>query len=183
MSTIDAEICVRSMTIMGSGDLADLDRVVHPQATNREAKDEPPACRGRGPAAFAATAQWLRSAFADLAFDIHDAVTDGDLTVVHCTMSGRQVGAFVAYDEHGAVAQAFPSKGRPFAVTQTHWFRMKDGQVVEHWANRDDMGLARQLGWVPPTPAFLLRMAQATRQARRAAANAEPVQTASPLTR
>lgn len=170
MSTIDAETCIRSMTIMGSGDLDELSRVVHPRATNREAKDEPPACRGQGPAAFVATAHWLRSAFADLTFDVHDAVTDGDLTVVHCTMSGRQVGPFVAYDERGAVAQAFPATGRRFAITQTHWFRMKDGQVVEHWANRDDMGLARQLGWVPPSPAFLLRMARATRQARRSAA-------------
>ncbi|WP_229068520.1 hypothetical protein [Actinoplanes sp. DH11] len=49
MTTIDAETCIRSMTIMGSGDLDDLNRVVHPQATNREAKDEPPACRGQGP--------------------------------------------------------------------------------------------------------------------------------------
>ncbi|MEU4690580.1 ester cyclase [Actinoplanes sp. NPDC023714] len=168
MLTTDAETCIRSMTIMASGDLGELDRVVHPQATNREAKDEPPACRGRGPAAFAATAQWLRSGFTGLAFDIHDTVTDGDLTVVHCTMSGRQTGAFVAYDERGEVAQAFPATGRTFAITQTHWFRMRDGQVLEHWANRDDMGMARQLGWIPPTPAYLLRMVRAKRQARRA---------------
>ena len=35
---------------------------------------------------------------------------------------------------------------------------MPDGLVVEHWANRDDMGTAAQLGWVPPTPRDLLRM-------------------------
>ena len=167
MRTIDAGICVRSMTIMASGDLDDLTEVVHPEAVNREAKDEPPACRGRGPAAFAATARWLRAAFADLSFDIHDTVGDGDLVVVHCTMSGRQVGPFVSYDERGEVAQAFPPTGRTFAVTQSHWFRMRDGQVVEHWANRDDLGLAAQLGWVPPTPAFLWRMARARRRARR----------------
>ncbi|BBH68289.1 hypothetical protein ACTI_49740 [Actinoplanes sp. OR16] len=172
MLTVDAETCIRSMRLMASGDLGDLEHVVHPQATNREAKDEPPACRGRGPAAFAATAQWLRSAFADLAFDVHDAVTEGELTVVHCTMSGRQVGAFLAYDERGEVAQAFPPTGRTFAITQTHWFRMEGGRVAEHWANRDDMGLARQLGWIPPTPVFLVRMARARRQARRADARA-----------
>ena len=167
MRTIDAGICVRSMTIMASGDLDDLTEVVHPEAVNREAKDEPPACRGRGPAAFAATARWLRAAFADLAFDVHDAVADGDLIAVHCTMSGRQVGPFVAYDERGEVAQAFPSTGRTFAITHSHWFRMKDGQVVEHWANRDDLGMSQQLGWVPPSPAYLLRMARAKRQAVR----------------
>src|SRR5689334_689489 len=167
MTITGADTCVRSMTIMASGDLEELSQAVHPQATNREAKDEPPACRGEGPAAFAATARWLRAAFANLRFDVHDAVTDGDLIVVHCTMSGRQVGPFVAYDERGEVAQAFPPTGRTFAITQSHWFRMRDGQVVEHWANRDDLGLATQLGWVPPTPAYLWRMARAKRRARR----------------
>jgi predicted ester cyclase len=167
MHTIDSDVCVRSMTIMASGDLDELTRVVHPEAVNREAKDEPPSCRGRGPAAFAATARWLRAAFADLDFDIHDVATDGDLVVVHCTMSGRQVGTFLAYDERGEVAQALPSKGRTFAITQTHWFRTRDSQVVEHWANRDDLALAAQLGWVPPTPAYLWRMASAKRHARR----------------
>ena len=167
MHTVDTDICVRSMAIMGSGDLGDLTEVVHPQAINREAKDEPPACRGEGPAAFAATARWLRAAFADLRFDIHDSVADGDLIAVHCTMSGRHVGPFVGYDESGEVAQAFPPTGRPFAITQSHWFRMRDGQVVEHWANRDDLGMASQLGWIPPTPAYLWRMARAKRRARR----------------
>jgi predicted ester cyclase len=166
MHTIDTDICVRSMAIMAAGDLGELTAVVHPEATNREAKDEPPACRGQGPAAFVATAHWLRAAFADLDFEIHDVLADGDLVAVHCTMSGRQTGTFLSYDERGEVAQAFPSTGRTFAITQTHWFRMRDGQVAEHWANRDDLGMATQLGWVPPTPAYLWRMARAKRQAR-----------------
>ena len=32
------------------------------------------------------------------------------------------------------------------------------------------MGTAVQLGWIPPTPAFLVRSARATRQARKSAA-------------
>jgi hypothetical protein len=40
--------------------------------------------------------------------------------------------------------------------------------VVEHWANRDDLGLAEQLGWIPPSPAFLLRGAPIKRRLRRA---------------
>lgn len=39
--------------------------------------------------------------------------------------------------------------------------------MAEHWANRDDLGMATQLGWIPPTPAFLWRMARPKRQARR----------------
>jgi hypothetical protein len=47
------------------------------------------------------------------------------------------------------------------------WFRLEDGLIIEHWANRDDLGLVRQLGWIPPSPGYLLRMARAKRQERR----------------
>ena len=65
------------------------------------------------------------------------------------------------------IAAVFPPRGRTFAVTQTHWFRMRDGKVAEHWANRDDLGMGQQLGWNPPTPGYLVRMLLATRRARR----------------
>jgi hypothetical protein len=67
------------------------------------------------------------------------------------------------------VLRAFPPTGRTFATTQTHWFRLRDGKAIEHWANCDDLGTATQLGWAPPSPAYLLRTALATRKARRAA--------------
>ena len=82
-------------------------------------------------------------------------------------MSGRHTGVATIYGEDGGVAQAMPPTGKRFATTQTHWFRLRDGMVVEHWANRDDQGTAMQLGWVPPTPWYLVRMALATRRARR----------------
>jgi hypothetical protein len=52
-------------------------------------------------------------------------------------------------------------------ATQSHWFRIEDGKVIEHWANRDDLGQAKQLGWVPPAPAYLIRMARAKARAKR----------------
>jgi hypothetical protein len=165
------EVCVRSIRLMADGTLADLAEVVHPDCRNREDVDEPPAARGRGPAALHATALWLRAAYADLQWEIHDVVhqpaPDGDLVVVHATMSGRHVGTFVAYGPDARPTQAFPPTGRHFAVTQSHWFRMRDGLVVEHWANRDDLGQAMQLGWTPPSPLYLARMLVATWRARR----------------
>ncbi|MFC8045159.1 ester cyclase [Nocardia sp. NPDC057353] len=161
-------LCLRSIEIMATGVEADFHAVVHPEAVNREAKDEPPACRVPGPAGFHATALWLRAAYSDLHWEVHDTVVDGDLVVVHATMSGRHTGPFVTYTAEGGVEQAFPPTGLTFATTQTHWFRVTDGLVREHWANRDDLGTAKQLAWVPPTPAYLFRMARATRAARRA---------------
>jgi hypothetical protein len=83
-------------------------------------------------------------------------------------MHGRHVRPFVSYDAAAEVNEAFPPTGKTFASTQTHWLRIRDDKVIEHWANRDDMGMAVELGWVPPTPLFLVRSMLAKRQARRA---------------
>ena len=160
-------VALRSFELMRDGSLADFEAQIHPDAVNHEEKDEPPASRGRGPKPFHATAEWLRDAFADLDWDIHTVVVEGDLAVVHCTMSGRHARTFVAFDEDARVADAFPATGKTFAVTQTHWIRAKGGMLIEHWANRDDLGMAMQLGWAPPSPAYLVRMALAKRRARR----------------
>lgn len=171
LSAIKA-VCERSIHLMGNGTLAEFREVIHPEATNREAVDEPPATRGRGPEAYYATALWLRDAYADLKWEVHQVVAEGNLAVLHTTMSGRHVRPFVSYDADGRPKQAFPATGRGFATTQSHWIRVRDGLVIEHWANRDDLGTANQLGWIPPTPGFLLRMALATRRARAAARSA-----------
>jgi predicted SnoaL-like aldol condensation-catalyzing enzyme len=31
-------------------------------------------------------------------------------------------------------AQAFPPNGKWFATSQTHWFRIADGKITEHWS-------------------------------------------------
>ena len=110
---------------------------------------------------------------ADLHWEIHEVVAEDDIVTLHATMSGRHVGTFVGYDIDARPAQAFPPTGKTFATTQTHWFRSADGKVIEHWANRDDLGTAMQLGWTPPSPRYLVRMALATRRARRDAARSK----------
>jgi predicted ester cyclase len=159
-------MCVRSIHIMADGDLADFQAVIHPDAANREAAHEPMAARGRGPAAFHASSLWLRGAFSDLSWDIHQVAADGEVVAVHATMSGRHTGPFARYDAAGAVSQVMPPTGKTFAATQTHWFRLADGKVIEHWANRDDLAMAQQAGWIPPSPRYLVRMVIAKRKAR-----------------
>lgn len=96
-------------------------------------------------------------------------MVEGNLAVVYTIMKGRHSGPFVVYDERGSIDQVFAPTGRVLAVKQSHWLRVADGRVVEHWATRDDLGQAVQLGWVPPTPLSLVRNAWAKRAARRAA--------------
>lgn len=168
-ATGDKATCIRSMHLMCTGTLDEFAEVYTSDASNRESKDEPPETRGRGPEALYATAQWLRRAVPDLAFEVHDAIQEGDLVTVHVTMSGHQTGEFVAYSPDATVAMAFPPRGRHFAVTQSHWFRMRDGKIAEHWANRDDRSMGEQLGWTPPTPAYLAKMMLARRRAQQKA--------------
>jgi predicted ester cyclase len=160
-------VAVRSIHTMARGDRADFDLFYHPRAVDRENRIQPPSSRVPGADSFYSTALWLRAAFASLRYDIHHAVADGALVAVNATMSGRHVAPWTVYDADGTVDSAFPPTGREFAMTLSHWFRFEDGRIIEHWANRDDLGMARQLGWIPPTPAYLLKMARAKRRAKR----------------
>ena len=162
-----ASVAVASIHAMASGDRAEFGPLYHPQATDRENRVQPPSSRVQGPDGFWSTAQWLRAAFEGLHYDIHHVIADGDLVVVNSTMNGRHTAPFAVYDEAGQVDTVFPPTSKAFGQAQSHWFRMDGGRIIEHWAIRDDLGTARQLGWVPPTPAFLLRMAAAKRRARR----------------
>ena len=167
VSTDAKSIAVRSIHAMANGSRADFDAVIHPQAVDRENNVQPPPSRVPGPAGFYSTALWLRAAFADLHYDIHQIIANGDLVAVNSTMNGHHVAPFVVYTDDGQVDTAFPPTNKTFAMTQSHWFRIEDGKVIEHWANRDDLGQAKQLGWLPPTPAYLIRMIRAKRLAKR----------------
>jgi predicted ester cyclase len=161
-------VAVRSIHTMADGTRADFDPLYNPGAIDRENRVQPPSSRVPGAAGFYSTAMWLRAAFAGLHYDMHHAVGEGDIVVVNSTMNGRHVAAWVVYTDDARVDSVFPPTGRSFAMTQSHWFRFVGDRIVEHWANRDDLGMARQLGWVPPTPAFLIRMALAKNRAKRA---------------
>jgi len=122
-------VAIRSLHTMATGGRSDFDAVFHPDAVNRENKVQPPSSRVPGPAGFHSTALWLRAAFAGLHYEIHHALTDGDLVAVNSTMNGRHVAQFVLYRDDGEVDTAFPPTGKSFAMAQTHWFRLQDGKV------------------------------------------------------
>jgi predicted ester cyclase len=160
-------IAVCAIHAIAGGDRADFDPLYHPQAVDRENPAQPPSSRVPGPAGFYATALWLRAAFAGLRYDIHHAIANSTLVAVNSTMNGRHIAPWAVYTDSGAVDTVFPPTHKTFAMTQSHWFRIKDGQIIEHWANRDDLGMARQLSWIPPTPAYLFKIARAKRRAKR----------------
>jgi predicted ester cyclase len=167
LSTDPAAVAVRSLQAMDTGGLAEFDLLYHPAAVDRENAIQPPASRVPGPAGVHATAVWLRAAFTDLKHEIQHTLAQADLVAVAAIMHGRHTGPIAFYAPDGSVDSVFPPTGKAFSITQSHWFQVRDGRIVEHWANRDDMGMARQLGWIPPTPGYLFKMGRAKRRATR----------------
>jgi SnoaL-like polyketide cyclase len=142
----------RAYRAVETGDLSDAADYIAPEWQNREAEAEPPAARQPGPAGFAATVRWLRTAYSELRFVEHTAIVEGDLVVSHVTMHGRQTGPLVLQD--GDSIRVLPPTGHRFAHEQVHISRFDaEGRALTHLAVRDDLGLMIQLGHFPPGPA------------------------------
>jgi hypothetical protein len=161
--------------VIETADLALAEANVTPDYLNRRAGQEPLAARSRGPRALHATATWLRAAFSELQFVVDDFGAVGDKAVAWVTLHGVHTGPYVLHDSPDVtVTGVFPPTGRAFAVRQVHWFRIVNAppagrpQIAEHDAVRDDLGMAKQVGWIPPSPAYVARMRLALRRARRA---------------
>ena len=46
-----------------------------------------------------------------------------------------------------------PPTGKRFVARQTHWFRVREDKLAEHWATREDLPAMLQLGVIaPPGP-------------------------------
>jgi predicted ester cyclase len=85
-----------------------------------------------------------RTAFPDLRFTVDSMVAEGDLVMCEVSFQGTHLGELKLIPPlEGPDLQP---NGRRFNVKHIHRFRMKDGQIVEHFAVRDDLGMFRQLG-------------------------------------
>jgi len=49
----------------------------------------------------------------------------------------------------GKLNGVVPPTGKRFSARQSHWFRVEEGKLAEHWAIRDDLTVMLQLGLVP----------------------------------
>ncbi len=76
---------------------------------------------------------------ADPRFTIDDLIAEGDQVAARLTTGATQVGEFMG----------LPPSGKSYTIEEIHWFRLRDGKVVEHWHQMDQMGLMKQLGAMP----------------------------------
>ena len=79
------------------------------------------------------------SGLADPEFTIDDLIAEGDRVAARLTTGATQVGPFMG----------LPATGKRYSIGEIHIFRLRDGKVVEHWHQLDQMGLMKQLGAMP----------------------------------
>ncbi len=79
----------------------------------------------------------IQAAFPDWHIDSEMEIEEGDLLVVRLRTSGTHSGGSFF---------GIPASGRKFTSTGTHILRFKDGKMVEHWSNSDDLSMMQQLG-------------------------------------
>lgn len=86
--------------------------------------------------------------FPDWKMEIVDMVADGDSVVVRCKVSGTHKVVGTKRINGGFLAGVQPT-GKRFVVQHMHWYKLRDGKIVDHFANRDDLGMTQQLGLLP----------------------------------
>ena len=96
----------------------------------------------------------LFSTFPDFNYRILEATAEGDRVVCKVTMTGTHLGQPLALPEaFGAMLTAVEPTGKKCEVLQFHSFRIRGGEISEHSAVRDDLGMCRQLGLLRPPAA------------------------------
>jgi ketosteroid isomerase-like protein len=76
---------------------------------------------------------------------LQEMVAEGEWVAVRTTCEGRHATKPVIPVNSGVFSEVEPT-GRKYAVQHMHLFRIVDGKITEHWANRDDLGAAKQIG-------------------------------------
>jgi predicted ester cyclase len=115
-------------------DLGAIDALVWPDYLNHAART---AEYERGGARRAV--EWLLSVFPDHRFEVEDAAADGETVALRGTMTATHEGDLMG----------IAPTGKRVAASQSHWFRVVDGKISEHWAVRDDLSMLLQLGVIP----------------------------------
>jgi steroid delta-isomerase-like uncharacterized protein len=86
---------------------------------------------------------YLRAAFPDLRFALHEEVVDEARVATRFTLRGT----------HHGVWQGIPPSGRQFTLPGADLFRIENGQISEVRVFYDTLGLMRQLGVDSVAPA------------------------------
>lgn len=133
--TPDENIAVvrRQFDLIQRGDLDALDELHAPDFANH--------ALGRvqvGLEAFKTILRGIHAAFPDEMTTIDDIIAAGDKVVVRATPRGKHQGAALP------LFAGIQPAGRPVEWQFIHIFRLRDGKIAEHWAQRNDLEVRQQ---------------------------------------
>lgn len=89
-----------------------------------------------GPAGVKQLADALHPGIPDMALPIEDVVAEGEKVLVRLRVTGT----------HDGELMGIPATGRKIDIPVLDLFQIRDGVLIEHWAQLDNLGLLRQLG-------------------------------------
>jgi predicted ester cyclase len=91
----------------------------------------------------------IKTNFPDAKLTTLNSLAEGEWVVVRCAYGGTHRGTSHFPVDGGMLVGVQPT-GRTFEVQHIHMYRVLDGKIAEHFASRDDVGMMRQLGLLPP---------------------------------
>jgi predicted ester cyclase len=127
----------RHHDLMNSGDWRAAAEIYAPDALNHG--------RPVGRAGILAVLGDIYATFPDWRMEIVEAVGMGDTVVARLNVSGTHRGV-ARRRVNGGFLVGVPPTGQRFDVQHIHWYGVRDGLFVRHWAERDDIDMMRQLG-------------------------------------
>lgn len=87
----------------------------------------------------------IYTTFPDWRMDVADVLADREVVVVRATASATHLGVG-KLPVNGGLLVGVPPTAKSFTVAHIHWYVMRDGQIIDHYATRDDLGMMKQLG-------------------------------------
>jgi steroid delta-isomerase-like uncharacterized protein len=116
--------------VFGRGDAAAVDELIAEDFTPRDWGGA-----GRGRDAMLGAIKRASAGLSDVVMRIEDVIAEGDRVAVRLTSAATQTGEFMG----------MPPSGARYEIPEIHIFRIRDGQVTEHWHQLDMLGMQRQL--------------------------------------
>ena len=127
--------CIRRVfeEVLNGGKLSVLDTLIGAAYVDHNPSPGQP----EGAAGVKGKVETLRAAFPDVRFALEDVVAEGDLVAARYSWRGTHKGE--AY-------LGIPPSGKSIFVRGMDFYRLRDGKIVEHWDNIDELGMLSQLG-------------------------------------
>jgi len=129
------ELVRRHFELLNSGDMKGAAALWAPAAFNHGRQVDPKA---------------IETVYASLAtlrekHSLHEVIAEGEWVAGRTTCEGRHAGE-PPVPVNGGIFTGLAATGRTYTVQHIHLFRITEGKITEHWATRDDLGAARQVG-------------------------------------